>query len=92
MVFILYSGSGIKPHEIISKPDILLVGGIEIAFGQADIVYGIQDIGFAYTIIAYEAIDFFRKRQVKFFVVFEVSKVDRPEEQGKYELSPNLVQ
>jgi hypothetical protein len=86
----LDSDSSIEPHKFITKPDILLVGRIEIAFGQADVVYGIQDIGFAHAVVAYEAIDFFRKNKIKLFVVFEISKVDGPEKQCKYELSTNL--
>jgi hypothetical protein len=81
----------IESHEISTKPYILLVGSIEIAFGQAYVVYGIQDIGFAHAVITYEAIDFFRKNKVKLFVVFEISKVDGPEKQSENELSTNLA-
>jgi hypothetical protein len=92
-VFFSFDGrSGLKPHKISTEPDILLVSRVEIAFGEADIVDSVKDIGLAHAIIAYETIDFFRKSEVKLFVVFEISKVDGPEEQSKYELSPNLVQ
>jgi hypothetical protein len=81
--FISDSSIGFKPHEIIGKPYILLVCSVEVAFGEADIVYGIEDIGFAHAIIANEAIHFFRKSEIQLFVIFEISKVDGSEEQCK---------
>ena len=79
--FSAYGSRSLKPHEICTKPDILLVGGVEVAFGKADVMYGIQDIGFAYSVAAYEAVHFLRKDEVSLFVVFEISKVDGSEKQ-----------
>jgi hypothetical protein len=39
----------------------LLVGTIKITFGKAQVVYGIQQIGFAYPIVAYYAVNLFIK-------------------------------
>jgi len=75
--------SGIEPHKVIAEPDILLVCMAEVAFGEADVMNSIQDIGLAHTIIAYEAIYFFRKSKVLLFVVFEISKMDSTEKQSK---------
>ena len=84
-------GSGFQPHEVIAEFDILLVGGVEVTSGQADVVYGIEDIGLAYAIAAYEAINFFWKGELLLFVIFEISKMDGPEKQCKLELCTKLV-
>jgi hypothetical protein len=85
------SGPGFEPHIVTAKPDILLIRSGKVTFGQADVVYSIQDIGLAHAVIAYEAIHFFRKSKVFLFVIFEVGQVDGPEEQGKLELTTKLA-
>ena len=49
-----------------------LVGEVAAAFGEAEIVDGIEHIGFAHTIIAYEAIDVGREIQLTFSEILEI--------------------
>ena len=91
VLFFPDSSSGFEPHEVIAKSDILLVCRIEIAPCQADIVNGIEDIGLADAIATYEAIHFFGKGKLLLFVIFEISKVDSTEKQGKLQLSTKLA-
>jgi hypothetical protein len=72
-----------EAHEICTESYVLLIGGVEIAFGKRDVVDGVKNIGFAHAIAADEAIHFFRKSEVLSFVIFEIGEMNGSEEQVK---------
>jgi hypothetical protein len=53
---------------------ILLVYWVKIAFCKAQIVNGINQIGFANPVVANEAIELFSERYLPLWMVFEIKK------------------
>ena len=82
-VFVFDGSLCFEAHEICTESYVLLIGGVEIAFGERDVVDGIEDIGLAHAIAADEAIHFFRKSKVLSFVVFEIGEMNGSEKQVK---------
>jgi hypothetical protein len=60
--------------KFLVMPDILRIYGVKITFAKAEIMNGIQNIGFTNTVVPYKAIDTGRETYFNFLKILKVNQ------------------
>jgi hypothetical protein len=55
-------------------PDILRIHRVKITLTEAQIMYGIEEVGLPHPVIAYKTVDTWRKGQLCLFKILKINK------------------
>ena len=64
----------IYSEKVFAKKNVLLVGVAKIAFGEAEIINGIQHIGFTDSVVSYQAVYLSGKQKLSLWVVLKLEE------------------
>ena len=66
----------LQPEKIPVKKYVLLVGAVKIAFGKAQVVNSIQQVGFTHAVITYDTVDLLLEVHCPVFMVLKIKEYD----------------